>query len=1408
MYDLNPTTPQSFRQLTALIDNSPHTLFELDKPQPFSMNVFKKKGKAKDDTYIIPAAASSDSALPAKFSRSLKRKQKNVVEPMPQVDLTTYLPNTNEFRTSLLMPGLSARFSMLREQDDPNTKMGKASDDSVLFPKRASRLNLFAHNQLSDIAETESIKTTFRAPFLDEDRSSTFSDGAGYASDDANGVLGRSRPTEGNNLFGGRQKMYRIPTANGSGPTRESPEAHAPLTSAKHVYQNDVVLSPYQQMRLKAREGQHRDSSRERPTSIEAEETDHNSVINTPSTGFSKSRGTTSSTASGPSNRRISTAATSVVSDSPHPRQSNTSAGSNPRMHGSEYGSEESLLKRNFSSDSRKVFPSADSQIQPPLPTSPLKGSRLPQSRSITNLSEKYARGASPSSANTPRAISPPPAIQTQALASLDFGLQNSNSHSRKYQTVSPIEAGADDDIYSRSLQPNDRGKATAMGLFNRPQQQYDEQKFQERQLQMHEGRTSPPASDGAGYRGIAQRETEIGQVVLPSIPNSPFDNGFSVGRDAASTSLAGRSRAHSNASSVNRAQVQAHVEALIRRENEEYSTIHTQRPLAAEAKVRLAPAQVPKSLMTQPPASRGTFFDTFDGSDEEEADADSPMLGRYEPAPRLAPFDVHPALRDAAQGFDFGEHVSPVKRLIRPPSNASADTSSPSSVHDTPDTSGSLHRDSHTIAKDSPTLGPTTGLGLSGLIRTHLRHDSDRSSIMPPPSPAHPPYHSGFSSSQLRERDSFNAPYQPTYTRGSLRDQEPSVASVQQAIYPASMRDREPSVASTARTINPPESTHSDPWEFDNAHRAQRIPLEPIRNEAIPSMSQKAQQILGQAMSHRNQATSKAQQVLGEDAPGPFNENSATKTWQHDVLSHQRGESTETQKEFGNELAERARRIQEGLKGTAEAEKRSRSQDRHNPATQAFQTIRHKTSKTSLASRGNEPQPKAMRMLGIGGVPRPEHVGRSPNMGAPRDYEFDHEYDEYGDRPTPRQRPAEFEPPSGRRTPGFPRPGPYPNSSNEEIERPYQRPAAPNAGRPRRERADSEAADRSRSRTGRYRDGPPYPPADYGRPGPPASHREQQRPYGHPEGGHGYPGHQPPRGRLRGPPPVGPPPVDSRTYERSASAMSNRRPSESRGAPSGYFEVRAQTPTMGGTPQLGNGPVSMSAPRPSPRPPFPHSPMSPFAPHPGMSPALSGPQSAVPSALPSPSGPLPQPPSSGRFTPVDGRSTPTGNRKKSVTKGMISEPTFVSSTSSVPLVGLPSDPRPVQIASPPVPTMNPRRRGNTVSDRTDGYPSPRMPASQMPEMPESPSRGGMSMAAAQRAYMDQKQQQMQQKPAPRQRNRLRKISSEGGSMAARARNQAMMAEFGNERLRSPAAPVFPNRSATSLSMHQDGGMF
>ncbi|KAI6357685.1 hypothetical protein MCOR31_010189, partial [Pyricularia oryzae] len=122
------------------------------------MNRFRGKRKEKEEP-----STSGDHSMPSLrgFLRSKKAPEE---KPEPQIDIATALPTHDDFRTSLLMTGLSARFSMLREQDDPTSKIGKASDDSVLFPKRQSRMMDYGFNGgigLNDIAEVESI----RAPF-------------------------------------------------------------------------------------------------------------------------------------------------------------------------------------------------------------------------------------------------------------------------------------------------------------------------------------------------------------------------------------------------------------------------------------------------------------------------------------------------------------------------------------------------------------------------------------------------------------------------------------------------------------------------------------------------------------------------------------------------------------------------------------------------------------------------------------------------------------------------------------------------------------------------------------------------------------------------------------------------------------------------------------------------------------------------------------------------------------------------------------------------------------------------------------------------------------------------------------------------------------------------------------------
>ena len=1308
----------------------------------------------------------------SKMSKSLKRKPKNVAPPKPEIDLSMALPDSLDFRTSLLMPQLSARFSMLREQDDPNTKVGKANDDSVLFPKRASRLNLFAHNPLTDIAEVESIHTTIRPPFARGDRSYSLSDG--YASDDGGSIMSRSKPGEGNNLFGGRQKMYRVPAGAESGRTLTEGQSRG-SGMAKHVYEDDVSLSAFQKYRQQARED-------DRPDSSILDDEEQADEVGSSLAAFSKNRGTTSSTTSGPSNGRTSTAATSVTCESPIPRQNSHGLGSKSRISDSVNGSDESLIRRNFSSDSRKNAAQRDDS-QPPVPS---LHKTVSQSRSAVNLNDKYSRtGMVPNTAF--RTVSPSTTNNTQAIASLDLGLQDTTprvaSPTRRYQTASPssplpVEDDTDG-VYTSSLQPNDHGKATAMGLFNRPRQQFDEQQFLQRQRQMLEGRSSPfPTESRSESRASPDPTSAMGRIdaaiakdrssstsqqhTLPNLGssapspdpsrvrkfNSPTPTDFSRPRKPSSLS-----------SGAGPADVKARVESLIRRQNAELAALEAERDVLTDSYAARKPSQNTDNL---PQSSSGTFFNNLDGSEDE-----SEPSPRKESQPRLPSLDIHPALRNGIHDFDFGDNASLTPRITYQEPHAS-DGSKSRPMNDTT----SVPHASQPKGGDSPTLGPN-GLGLNGMIRSHLRHDSDRSSIYPP---------------------------------------SPSASTFSHA-------HREVSIASTTHTVNPPESVHSDPWEFDTVSRKSQNQSR-VPSDATPTMSQKARQVLGHAQ--QQPAPTKAQQILGHEAPNGSSESVNSRSWQEELAAHhRRGESTETQKErqdFDRDLAERQRKIQERLRAVAESESRSMSPvgrlERPSPPAQPFHAMQQKKSMGHMGppDRPNG-QPKAMKMLGIG------HSEEMPmRSGTPT---RNHEMDAYYDRSQPRHQPHQRPPPlvdggfrsgrktpvegkhpmdsgyasgrktpvegrhpmdagyvsgrktpveggypGGRRTPGEGRPPPpHPNGSYEDMERQRQRSATPNSGRARRDRAYSAAASGPRSRQGHYRDEHGYPPGQdrYGQsPSPPEM-----------------------RNRRGGPTPD--------LYERSPSAMGRPR-NGSRPPQPGYFDNRIP-PSQGPMPQM-NLPPGGGPPRPSPRPPFQQPPMSPFqASGASHTAAFANPNSTSNSAMNSPV-------IASQPTGFDDRN-PSGrtgrDRKKSVTRGMISEPTFLSSTYSTPLVDLPpGSPRPNPIASPAIPAMNPRRRGNTndAFGSHSAQPSPSLPmdytqkhSSPNPDLDIDHAAPG--------------------KPPPRARNRLRKISSEGGNMASRARQQAFMAEMGREKENSPRVPMFPNRSATSLGMAQEqGGMF
>ena len=175
------------------------------------MNVFRPRRKPKESN------VDGDGSTPTvrRSGRTFRRPKKST-EPAPEIDWANALPSKEELRTSLLLPNLTARFSMLRARDDPFAVFGRAGDDVLLGRpgQRASR-----HLDLAGIAQVDSI----RPPFANRRAASTAS-ADDYATDDDSldrgSARGRARPGQTNTLFGGRQKVYKLP-ATGLGSTKD-----------------------------------------------------------------------------------------------------------------------------------------------------------------------------------------------------------------------------------------------------------------------------------------------------------------------------------------------------------------------------------------------------------------------------------------------------------------------------------------------------------------------------------------------------------------------------------------------------------------------------------------------------------------------------------------------------------------------------------------------------------------------------------------------------------------------------------------------------------------------------------------------------------------------------------------------------------------------------------------------------------------------------------------------------------------------------------------------------------------------------------------------------------------------------------------------------------------------------------
>ncbi|KAI3321383.1 hypothetical protein HD806DRAFT_207710 [Xylariaceae sp. AK1471] len=614
------------------------------------MNRFRTKKKGKDEDGAPRPSQDSESSMPFRGFRKGKKSQETEKKP---VDIATVLPSNDDFRTSLLMTGLSARFSMLREQDDPNTKIGKASDDSVLFPKRQSRMDLTSFRGLGDIAEVESIKAA--SPFARMDS---------YHSDDADSlkagsIMSRAKPTEGNNLFGGRQKIYKIPASAGSSRTVDGG------LSGRVLYDDDVAQSAFQKWRRAEKE---REPPQEEPDGDDEFGHRHSSTDVDPRSespalsSYNRKRETSSTLSSIPSIARNSSAATSITSSHPTSSLKDWQPPSS-----SSSGPERSVTRTRrlyetgfFNNDAQESATGSLSRMdtlnrqRPFGPKTPELNQHSPSLGTLNGVSDRLSgerRLLAKGSAPNLRSMSPPASASSTGTPDLGIRVPSAGESRPSFGAppLSPPISEADENAIL-PINPNDRGKATALGVFRKPAQPYDESRYAQRQLQLQRGRETP-----------TQRRS--GDEPNPPAPISRSRSPSPTRKDAVDSPTA------------------------------------------------------PVFPVTQSPV-REQIQPTSFLADSDESETSSIVSSRPLPSPQVylrRPSDrEHPAFRDSALPTPLS--------LMKPHDEPSPIT----------ETSSSLLVESKGVSpEDSPTLGPVTdSSGLSGMVRQHLRGNSNASSI------------------------------------------------------------------------------------------------------------------------------------------------------------------------------------------------------------------------------------------------------------------------------------------------------------------------------------------------------------------------------------------------------------------------------------------------------------------------------------------------------------------------------------------------------------------------------------------------------------------------------------------------------------------------------------------------------
>ncbi|GAB7364575.1 hypothetical protein MBLNU230_g5382t1 [Neophaeotheca triangularis] len=904
------------------------------------MNRFLNKKKAAE-----PASVNSDAlnalSAPAPTSPTLKKsktsrwkkgKQPPPEEPKPEINYTAALPDTDDFRTSLLMPNLSARFSMLREQDDPSSKLGKASDDSVLQPRRRSRMMDYgfgSSNGLGDIAEVASMKSSIRPPFVESNRADSYGSADGYGTDDEShgaGMMARSRPGEGNNLFGGRQKVYKIPNSG----------ANSTRSLGKAVYEDDVGLSAFQRHKIRERERLERErlgledtrgsedsqtfdfgdlgqttSGDQEERSTPTLDDSHKALTHSPSLSSREPKRSTSST--GHSDARSSTAATSVASQSATLPTAALITTQNATPTAAPATLERSGTK------SRKLYEPALDQHNLDQQASTLthfnsisrmrtqNGTKSPPflqtAKSAGSLQERNPQNVHA----ILRSQSPPP-IATLHAFQRNASHGNSPITSHPSSPMSPSLAHFEEDnALNKALEPSDRGKATAMGAFNKPKQAFDENQYLERQRQLQRSVSSAGAKQTASTTPSAAQQ-RMGR--------------FEQERERSDSAASNRERSRSASKTL-----------------EPGKAFNVFQNAASQIRTTTATPQYDKAAL---PDTHRTFFGNISASDSEDDDEDaarvdpnysspdygypSASYGRWQPSV-LPSVSEHPALRSHQSKASLAEE----DELEYEAQNYDPQPPVPSVAQ--PVQQEVVAPYANTPDHDSPTL-PTGVAPLNGLVQ-HLRQESNQSSLY----------------AATEANTDGDSPYQQRRYGDPRND------------YDTALQSRVES-----------GSAKSNPWDLEDMDGGYYVNNDEYQNSDSPVNDARPR-----APSATSLAGSRANVHSGRVSEA--SQGSAGQDWQRELRRgrHNRDASTATQQErdaFASELAQRQKAIQENLKSMAEGGGGSSSRGTSpapstSGAFKAFGMLRAKSSRDSFVDKRNNIEPaassKAMKMLGLG---------------------------------------------------------------------------------------------------------------------------------------------------------------------------------------------------------------------------------------------------------------------------------------------------------------------------------------------------------------------------------------------------------------------------------------------------------